>query len=198
VAAEARRIAGRKSVEKHSYTITASTGPLEELNDELLESVAGALNRSRRLVGTVVSGDILSRTISVRGSVDVAGIADGVVTAISELGMAFTRASLKDAEIVDFTVIRDLEEDEFASARDDVVGTPDVAARLRISRQRVAQLVEQQGRFPTPIATVRGTHVWKWGDIADWIAAGARDMRRKTLIEEPLVTHRAAAKRRSA
>jgi len=83
-------------------------------------------------------------------------------------------------------------------ARDDVVGTPQVADRLGISRQRVAQLVAQQGRFPTPIATVRGTHVWEWGDIADWIAAGARDMRRKAAVEEPVAAHRAAAKRRTA
>ncbi len=70
--------------------------------------------------------------------------------------------------------MRGRRQDEFASARDDVVGTPEVAARLGISRQRIAQLVERRGRFPHPIATVRGTHVWRWGDIADWIAACAR------------------------
>src|SRR5207253_7260029 len=95
------------------------------------------------------------------------------------LGRALDRAGVENAEIVDFAVVQDLPEDEFASARDDILGTPDVAARLGISRQRVAQLVDQPGRFPHPIATVRGTHVWRWGDIADWIAAGARDMRRK-------------------
>lgn len=81
--------------------------------------------------------------------------------------------------------MRGRRQDEFASARDDVVGTPEVAARLGISRQRIAQLVEQRGRFPHPIATVRGTHVWRWGDIADWIAAGARDMRRKAPTAPP-------------
>lgn len=166
-------------MEKRSYTVSTSTGPLEQLDDDLLESVVAALAKSRRLKGTVVSGNTLSRTLSVRGSVEVTGVADAILAAFEDVGKALHRAGVENAEIVDFAVVRDLAEDEFASARDDIVGTPDVAARLGISRQRVAQLVEQQGRFPSPVATVRGTHVWRWGDIADWIAAGARDMRRR-------------------
>jgi predicted DNA-binding transcriptional regulator AlpA len=166
-------------MEKRSYTVTTSTGPLEELSDELLESVAAALTKSRHLEGTVASGNTLTRTLSIRGSVTVPGVADAILAAFEDVGRALHRAGVEKADIVDFAVVQDLPEDEFASARDDIVGTPDVAARLGISRQRVAQLVDQRGRFPHPIATVRGTHVWRWGDIADWIAAGARDMRRK-------------------
>ena len=172
---------------KTSFTVAASTGPLDELTDERLESVATILERSRRLKGGVVGGNLLSRTLSVRATVDSASQAEAALVAVSELGEIFSRAGIFDeAGIVDFAVMQDLPEDEFASARVDVVGTPDVAARLGISRQRVAQLVEQKGRFPTPLATVRGTHVWRWGDIADWTAAGARDMRRrKPTPEEP-------------
>lgn len=166
-------------MEKGSYTVSTSTGPLEQLDDDLLESVAAALAKSRRLRGTVTYGNTLSRTLSVRGSVEVTGVADAILAAFEDVGKALRRAGIENSEIVDFAIVRDLPEDEFASARDDIVGTPDVAARLGISRQRVAQLVEQQGRFPSPIATVRGTHIWRWGDIADWIAAGARDMRRR-------------------
>jgi predicted DNA-binding transcriptional regulator AlpA len=166
-------------VDNRSYTVSTSTGPIEQLDDDLLESVATALAKSRRLRGAVASGNTLSRTLSVRGSVEVADVANATLAALEDVSKALRRAGVQNAEIVDFAVIRDLPEDEFASARDDIVGTPDVAARLSISRQRVAQLVEQRGRFPSPIATVRGTHVWRWGDIADWIAAGARDMRRR-------------------
>lgn len=171
-------------MEKRWYTVTTSTGPLEELSDELLESLATALAKSRGLKGTVASGNTLTRTLSIRGSVEVPGVADAILAAFQDVGKALQRAGVENADIVDFAVVQDLPEDEFASARDDIVGTPDVAARLGISRQRVAQLVEQQGRFPHPIATVRGTHVWRWGDIADWVAAGARDLRRKQPSEE--------------
>jgi len=171
--------AGRTSVEKRWFTVTTSTGPLEGFSDELLEAVATALAKSRHMKGTVASGNALTRTVSVRGSVEVSGVADAIPAAFEDLGKALDRAGVKNAQIVDFAVVQDLPEDEFASARDDILGTPDVAARLGISRQRVAQLVDQPGRFPHPIATVRGTHVWRWGEIADWIAAGARDMRRK-------------------
>ncbi len=112
-----------------------------------------------------------------RGSVEAStfgGAADVGIVAMHRALVAVGRP-----RIVDFRVLEDLADDAFASARDDVVGTPEVAARLGVSRQRVAQLVEQKGRFPTPIATVRGTHLWEWGDIADWIAAGARDLRRR-------------------
>lgn len=75
-------------MDKRSYTVITSTGPLRALNDELLESVAAAL-------ATAASG-------------------------------------VEKADIVDFAVVQDLPGDEFASARDDIVGTPDVAARPRI------------------------------------------------------------------
>jgi predicted DNA-binding transcriptional regulator AlpA len=170
---------GEADMDKRWYTVTTSTGPLDQLSDELLELVATALAKSRHLRGTVASGNTLTRTLSIRGSVDVPGVADAILAAFEDVGKALHRAGVENADIVDFAVVQDLPEDEFASARDDIVGTPDVAARLGISRQRVAQLVDQQGRFPHPIATVRGTHVWRWGDIADWVAAGARDLRRK-------------------
>lgn len=166
-------------MEKRSYTVTTSTGPLQALSDELLESVAAALAKSRRLKAAVASGNVLTRTLSIRGSVDVSGVANAILEAFEEVAKALHRAGVEKADLVDFAIVQDLPGDEFASARDDIVGTPDVAARLGISRQRVAQLVDQPGRFPHPIATVRGTHVWRWGDIADWIAAGARDLRRK-------------------
>ena len=168
---------------KQWYTMTASTGPIDSFNDELTEVVAREIAQRGVLQGAVVAGNSLTRTMSVRGSVESEGPADAILLGLQELGHAFL-VVLERPEIFEFGIMRDLPEDEFASARDDIVGTPDVAARLGISRQRVAQLVEQKGRFPTPIATVRGTHVWRWGDIADWIAAGARDRRRRRQVSD--------------
>lgn len=165
-------------MEKRSYTVAASTGPLDTFGPEIVDQFAEALAQSRYLSGTVASGDSLTRRLSMRGSVDAPHVQRAMTDGISDVYKAF-RAVGVPPRVVDFRVLEDLAEDEFASARDDVVGTPEVADRLGISRQRVAQLVEQKGRFPQPVAAVRGTHVWQWGDIADWIAAGARDMRRR-------------------
>lgn len=184
-------------MDKRWYTVSASTGPLDTFADNVVEQLGAALTRSVYLSGTVASGESLTRRLSMRGSVEAPHVQRATTDGISDVYRAF-RAIGIPPRVVDFRVLEDLAEDEFAAARDDVVGTPQVADRLGISRQRVAQLVAQQGRFPTPIATVRGTHVWEWGDIADWIAAGARDMRRKAAVEEPVAAHRAAAKRRTA
>jgi predicted DNA-binding transcriptional regulator AlpA len=184
---------GRSDVANNRwYTVSASTGPVEKLSIEVVEHLGGALAKTKSLQGTVVSADSLTRRVSMRGSLDAPSLGDATAAALVDVHRAL--AAIGKPALVDFRVLEDLAEDEFASARDDVVGTPEVAARLGISRQRVAQLVDQQGRFPTPIATVRGTHLWEWGDIADWIAAGARDMRRKQPSIEELQEDLARAK----
>ncbi len=162
-----------------SYTVDASTAPLERVEEKTLEAFAAALSADRQLVGAVATGDTLTRVLSARASVDAEAPEEAFATVVARVRLALRRAGVRDVELVEASVQQDLEEDDFASARDDIVGTPDVAARLGISRQRVLQLVDQPGRFPHPIATVRGTHVWRWGDIADWLAAGNRDLRRR-------------------
>jgi len=164
---------------KRSYTIEAQTEPLERADEALLEAVTDALDGDRNLTGSAPAVNTLTRVLSVRASCDASTPEGALATGMARIRLALKRAGVNAAEITEASVQCELDEDDFASARDDLVGTPDVAARLGISRQRVAQLVDTPGRFPHPVATVRGTHVWRWGDIADWVAAGRRDTRRK-------------------
>jgi len=164
---------------KRSYTVEAQTEPLERADEALLEAVTEALDGDRNLTGSAPAVNTLTRVLSVRASCDAITPESALATGIARIRLALRRAGIGAADITEASVQRELDEDKFASARDDLVGTPDVAARLGISRQRVAQLVDTPGRFPHPVANVRGTHVWRWGDIADWVAAGRRDTRRK-------------------
>ncbi|GAB3117905.1 hypothetical protein GCM10027160_29170 [Streptomyces calidiresistens] len=44
-------------------------------------------------------------------------------------------------------------------------GSGEVAGHLSVSRQYVAQLLEGDPRFPRPVATLRGGHVWTAGSV---------------------------------
>ena len=159
---------------KRGYVVEAQTAPLDALDEKILQAVADVLFRDRQLAGPAPSANLLTRVLSVRASVDAESPEDALMTAIARIRAALKRAGLGEPELTEASVLLELPEDEHAAARDDLVGTPDVAERLGISRQRVAQLVAEPGRFPTPVTTVRGTHVWRWGDIADWSASGGR------------------------
>lgn len=178
---------------KRGYVVEAQTAPLRTLDENTLDAFAAALFGDRHLAGPAPAANTLTRVLSVRTSIDAATPEDALAAAAARIRLALRRAGAGDIDLTELSVLLELPEDEHASSRDDLVGTPDVADRLGISRQRVAQLVEQTGRFPTPVATVRGTHVWRWGDIADWIAAGQRDMRRRP--ESKTVELMAALKR---
>lgn len=164
---------------KRGYTVEAQTAPIAGLQEKMLSAFGAALAGDRQLVGVVPAANTLTRVLSVRTSVDAATPENAIAIAIARIRLALKRAGAGEAELTEVSVMLELPEDDHAAARDDLVGTPDVADRLGISRQRVAQLVEQKGRFPTPVATVRGTHVWRWGDVVDWVAAGNRDLRRR-------------------
>lgn len=164
---------------KRSYTIEAQTAPLEHVDESVLGAFSRALNADRQLAGPAAGANTLTRVLSVRTSIDADSPEAAFAVAIARVRLALKRAGVGDVDLSEASVALDLPDDEFASARDDLVGTPEVAARLGISRQRVAQLVEQPGRFPPPVTTVRGTNVWRWGDIVDWVATGHRDLRRK-------------------
>lgn len=58
--------------------------------------------------------------------------------------------------------------------RSEIVSAAEIARRLRVSRERVRQLAEEPGRFPTAVGNIRGSRAWRWGDVSDWVAAGGR------------------------
>lgn len=170
---------------KRSYTLEVQTAPLERADEELLAAFSAALFADRRLAGPAPAVNVLTRVLSVRASIDAGSPEEAFVTALARVRLALKRAGVGSADLSEASVLLDLPDDDFASARDDLVGTPEVARRLGVSRQRVAQLVERPGRFPIPVAAVRGTHIWRWGDIADWLAAGQRDLRRNRSAPQP-------------
>lgn len=54
-----------------------------------------------------------------------------------------------------------------------LMGAAEVAAFLRVSRQRVNQLVQQAG-FPAPVAHLEAGRIWVREDIETWAASRGR------------------------
>lgn len=162
---------------KTTYTIEIQSTPLDEISPEILDAFSEALFRDRRLLGAAPSASIVTRTLSFRASMDPKTARDGMGTAVAIAMDAFVKAAAQAGvkpsyEFSEITLVRD--PDDAERARDELVGTPEVASILGVSRERVRQLAETPGHFPSPVATIRDTRVWRWGDIADWITVGGR------------------------
>jgi predicted DNA-binding transcriptional regulator AlpA len=50
----------------------------------------------------------------------------------------------------------------------DVVGVPEIAQILGVSRQRVYQLIDTYEDFPAPVATLAVGRIWSRGAVEDW------------------------------
>ncbi len=50
----------------------------------------------------------------------------------------------------------------------DVVGVPEIAEILGVSRQRVYQLIEAYDDFPTPVATLAVGRIWSRAAVEEW------------------------------
>ncbi len=50
----------------------------------------------------------------------------------------------------------------------DVVGVPEIAEMLGVSRQRVYQLMETYDDFPDPIATLAVGRIWSRAAVEEW------------------------------
>ena len=159
---------------KRSFTLEVRTAPLDALDEAAIEGFASALVADKVLAGPATGGDLLTRVLSVRTSIDARTAEEAFAKALPRIRSALRLAGVGTPELTEAALQLDLAGDRFFSARDDVVGTPEVARRLGISRERVRQLAEVPGRFPSPIGSVRDTRVWHWGDVADWLAAGGR------------------------
>lgn len=51
---------------------------------------------------------------------------------------------------------------------DEVVGVPEIAQLLGVSRQRVYQLIEAYEDFPAPVATLAVGRIWSRAAVAEW------------------------------
>jgi predicted DNA-binding transcriptional regulator AlpA len=50
----------------------------------------------------------------------------------------------------------------------DVVGVPEIAQILGVTRQRVYQLIEAYDDFPDPIATLAVGRIWSQAAVEEW------------------------------
>ena len=64
----------------------------------------------------------------------------------------------------------------------DVVGVPEIAQILGVSRQRVYQLMDAYEDFPPPVATLAVGRIWSRAAVEDWNRAHG---------DRPTGTHRA-------
>lgn len=55
----------------------------------------------------------------------------------------------------------------------DLVGVPDIASMLGVSRQRVGQLIDAYPDFPEPSAVVGGRRLWTRAQVERWAAKHA-------------------------
>jgi len=64
----------------------------------------------------------------------------------------------------------------------DVVGAPEIAQMLGVSRQRVYQLMDAYDDFPAPVATLAVGRIWSRAEVEEW---------NRSHGERPTGTHRA-------
>ncbi len=58
---------------------------------------------------------------------------------------------------------------------DDLVAASDIAGRLGISRQAVAQFVQPSNGFPSPVGTCASARVWRWAEVNEWLREHRKD-----------------------
>lgn len=157
------------------YTVHLQTAPLAALDADVLERFAEALERERRIAAPIAAASVATRTLGATVSVDVGTPQDAAAVAVEAFARAARRAGVGDVEIAELTVERDAGDGD----RHELVSGGEVARRLGISRERVRQYAEAEGRFPAPAAIVGGYRVWQWGDIADWATVNERKVARR-------------------
>ncbi len=57
--------------------------------------------------------------------------------------------------------------------RTELVVQLDIAKRLGVTKQRVAQLVTRDD-FPSPLGVLGRSTVWRWGDVERWAKSTGR------------------------
>lgn len=142
---------------------------------ESIDSFAAAVESSPLLAAPVISGDTLLRRLSLTASASAEGPGQALTVAQAAFLWGLQQIGAGGTRIAEATVEAErpdpADRDDLVD-RQELVSTPQVAERLKLTRQRIIQYVGEKGRFPVPVTRVRGTAVWRWGDIVDWIDAG--------------------------
>jgi hypothetical protein len=155
-----------------SYTVELRTEPLEhEHSPALFDRAAKTLFADRTIAGPVMTLDGALRIVDVRTSVDAANSIQAVIVVANAVGRAL-RAAHIPANPGRIEVWPDLEAIDFP---DELVNGGEVARRLRISRERLRQLLSARPpRLPLPVAETERDRIWRWGDVAQWAQLNER------------------------
>ena len=156
---------------KQTYIVELRSAPIEDLDTDILECFSDEVFDDQRLLGPAPSADLALHVIELRAAIDAGSPGAALDVALASFSRAAKKSRLHGIDVVDLSVWLD---DDSEYDRRELLSGADIAERLGISRQRIAQLVAEKGRFPRPAATFGTISVWQWGDVADWIAAGGR------------------------
>jgi len=177
---------------KRAYTLQLRTAPLPVMSIEILERFSEVLFDDRRLTGSAASAHLATRALVVRTGVVASGPAEAVSIAVDRAARAARAAGCVGVDFPDITVVLDPDQ-ETNYARDELLSGADVARELGISRERVRQLATTKGHFPSAFARVGSAKLWRYGDIADWLAIGGR--RKSGRPRAPEIARSSAPKR---
>lgn len=158
-----------------SYRVHLQTRPLADLDHVVLEHFAEALARERKVKAPVAAADLSTRTLSATLSVDDDSPGNAAMYAVTAFEKAAQRANVG---VIEFSEVL-VEAEDGSGERHELVSGGEVARRLGLSRERIRQLAELEGRFPTPAAIVGGYRVWRWGDVRDWAQVTERKVARR-------------------
>lgn len=168
---------------KINHTVEFRTGALEaELSDEQLERFSAALFVNRTIAGPAVRVDGTVNALEIRASVDATHTLDAIATVSEAVHRALNAAEITATQ----GRIEAWPDIIGVDYPDELVNGGEIARRLRISRERLRQLVTE-GRIPRPVAETERDRIWRWGDVAEWAALNERKTkvpRRKPDAEE--------------
>jgi predicted DNA-binding transcriptional regulator AlpA len=160
--------------DKQAYIANVESAPLPAGLDiaQLTDRFASVLERQKRLSAPVAEANLATRTLSMTASIDASDPAEAFTSAVDGFTLAATQAA-GGALIKVAQAAVEIDNGD-GLQRDEIVSAAEIARRLGLSRERVRQLAADPQRFPRAVGNVRGSKVWRWGDIADWIAASGR------------------------
>lgn len=155
------------SEKEHLFSVRARYPAAADAADAVLARMRGDRRLASPGVHVLALPGMLELGANVRASN--AGTAVDVATRAFATALRRARATASPAsmELAVEAVTR-------SGNRSEIVSAAEVARRIGVSRERVRQLAEEPGRFPTEAGNIRGSRAWRWGDVSDWLAAGGR------------------------
>ena len=147
------------------YIVEVHSTPLSvPMTDDVLEDFAIGAEGERRITAPFASANLATNTLDLAASVKASDPGAAALAALRAFGRGLRKARVKDALASEVGVELDHGD---GPLRQQLLSGAEVARRIGVSRQRVSQLAATS-HFPTPLSSVGGYLVWRWGDIADW------------------------------